>query len=522
MKVGKCMNMLERAVLSILRQKGKTFILLGSIIVIGVSFVTSIFIKSVIIQTNEQLYKEMNPMVVLLRGDKSVTIDTIEELSKSQDVDYMEYQLTESITNPSVKTYKAGLKKKIENKRVEETSDKGTTYHYIPDQSDMPDGMNYLHGTNIKDILPIKQGIAKLVDGRTFTQEEMDKGANVVVITKTFADLNGYKVGQKLSGKRVEQNFSELTESNQGNLPPLFSINTSYEIVGIIDLKEGGESISKYLQEKATEEEKAAQLELMKAGVQNEAYIPNKAIYNLKVEVDNQLKKLNLSKEQMQSHINLSDSLYMAPFFMLKDPNNIKHFIEDAQNKLPEGTNFISDYKEVNRAIEKTKTFTFIADILFIVSLTMTVLVLMLLLMLFIRDRKSEIGLLSALGEKKKKIAIQIVIETFIISLIGISVAVGIGGVVSQHFSKEITKSQITSLKEDDKKDQNSEPKLGDVAPIKIEKELDSYYLVNNTKYNVQGQDILFIYVISILSIGVASVVPVIYILRLKPKKILL
>lgn len=516
------MSMLTRALLSILRQKGKTFILLGSIIVIGVSFVTSVFIKSVITQTNEQLYKEMNPMVVLMRGNQPIPIETVEELAKSQDVDYMEYQLTESTSIPNMKTYKAGLKKNVDNKRTETVSETGTTYSYIPDQSDMPDGTSYLRGTNIKELLPVKQGIAKLSDGRTFTKEEMDTGANVVVITKVLADLNGYKVGQKLSGKRVQPNYAELTEANQNSLPPLFSIDTTYEIVGIIDLKDGGEKEANYVQKNATEEERAAQLELVKAGVQNEAYVPNKALYNLKVEVDNQLKKLNLPKEQMQSQQTLADSLYMSPFFMLKNPKDIQHFIEDAQKKLPEGTTFISDYKEVKRAIEKTQLFTFIADIIFIVSVVMTVLVLTLLLMLFMRDRKSEIGLLSALGEKKKKIAIQIIIETFVISLIGISVAVGIGGVVSQQFSKEIAKTQVASLKEEDEKDQNFEPKLGDLAPIKIEKELDSNYLVNNAKYSVQGQDILFIYVISILSVGVASVVPVIYILRLKPKKILL
>lgn len=516
------MNIVNRALLSILRQKGKSLILLGSIIVVGVSFVTSVFIKSVITQTNAQLYREMNPMVVLNRGEKPITIESIEEIAKSQYVDYMEYQLSESVTIPNMKTYKAGLKAKVENKTSEETSGNGTTYHYIPDQTDMPDNISYLRGTNIAKLLPIKQGSAELSDGRTFTEDEIKNGSNVTVITKTLADLNGYKVGQKISGQRIEQDYSQFTPSNRNSTPILlFSIDTTYEIIGIIDLKEVEPRKSEYLQ-KVTEEERSALIELEKAGMQNVAYVPNKTLYNLKVEVDNQLKKLNLSTEQLQGHPSLADSLYMSPFFMLKEPQNIQRFIEDARNKLPEGTQFISDYKEVNRAIEKTQIFTFIADILFIVSLVITILVLLLLLMLFIRDRKSEIGLLSALGENKKKIAIQIITETLIISLIGISIAVAIGGVVSQHFSKEITKSQIASLKEEDEKNQSYNPKLGDLAPIKIEKELDSNYIVNNIKYNIQGQDILFIYVVSILSVGIASVIPVIYILRLKPKKILL
>lgn len=498
------MSMLKRVLLSVFRQKGKTVLLLFTIIVIGTSFVSSVIIKSVLSQTNNQMYKEMNPVVVTYGNQKPMTIDTAKEIAKSQYVDYLEYNLSGSVEIQGLKSYVGGIKGK--------------------DLKMVPNGSMGFIGTNLKDIMRVKKGTDKLVEGRMFTQEEIDQGTPVAIIPKKLAELNHYTVGQKISSKIVERDkesgFKNATPDEDGMIssdkfPELFSFDTQFEIVGIVDVNEN--TVSTFETPNMPEEERKKMLELQKVYIQNQAIVPNNMVSKLFEEIKQQYIKRGLEKKMMNYG-------GITPMFVLKDAATIPQFIDEVKGKADEGTQFLSDIKEIDRAVSKTKTFATIADILFFTSIVITILVLGSLLTLFVRDRKSEIGLLSALGETKRKIGFQILIEAMLVSLLGLSIALGIGIGISQQLSKEISKTQVSTLThERENQNGNYEPTLKDFTSQSVDmKKIDENFIINNTKSSIQVSDVALIYVIGIMSVGVASILPTVYILRLKPKKILL
>lgn len=65
-----------------------------------------------------------------------------------------------------------------------------------------------------------------------------------------------------------------------------------------------------------------------------------------------------------------------------------------------------------------------------------------------IRERKYEVGVLTAIGMKKKNVALQFLTEAFLVALIGVIVGTGIGGALSKPVANTLLADQISSIQE--------------------------------------------------------------------------
>jgi putative ABC transport system permease protein len=65
-----------------------------------------------------------------------------------------------------------------------------------------------------------------------------------------------------------------------------------------------------------------------------------------------------------------------------------------------------------------------------------------------IRERKYEIGVLTAIGMKKGKVAVQFVCELFVVTFIAIFIGTGVGAVISVPVANTLLASQIASQQE--------------------------------------------------------------------------
>lgn len=83
------------------------------------------------------------------------------------------------------------------------------------------------------------------------------------------------------------------------------------------------------------------------------------------------------------------------------------------------------------------------ATTMLIVVLAVGAVVLMVLTIFNIRERKYEIGVLTAIGVKKAKVATQFIIELFTVTLIGIALGLGIGAASSVPVSNALLSSQV-------------------------------------------------------------------------------
>lgn len=80
---------------------------------------------------------------------------------------------------------------------------------------------------------------------------------------------------------------------------------------------------------------------------------------------------------------------------------------------------------------------------LLIVVLSVGAVVLVVITLLNVRERKYEIGVLTAIGVNKVKVAAQFSLELLIVTMIGLSVGSGVGAAVSVPVSNQLLASQV-------------------------------------------------------------------------------
>ena len=139
-----------------------------------------------------------------------------------------------------------------------------------------------------------------------------------------------------------------------------------------------------------------------------------------------------------------------TPTFVLKDKDDVDKFEEELHDKglseyLTVNTN-LGDIESATSSVSNVKTF---AVTFLVITLVIGSIVLFVINMMNIRERKYEIGVLRAIGMKKRHITTQFVTELLIVTLASLGIGTGIGAVVSVPVSNNLLQSEIESSKED-------------------------------------------------------------------------
>ena len=202
----------------------------------------------------------------------------------------------------------------------------------------------------------------------------------------------------------------------------------------------------------------------------------------------------------------------------LNSSEDIQAFIKSVEDD----PNINSKYLRFSSDIDKYETMTNsiqkIADVARGLSIVVSILaigILGLLMVLSLRDRKYEVGVLLSLGENKIALVVQMLFETFIISIIAFVIAISVSSVTTTVLSDILmnqSKTENTAAQEqsasailfgEDERDE-AEP----IEEIKI----DSF-----DKGSLLKSGIINFFVIII-----STLLPVIWLLRKNPKKIML
>ena len=130
--------------------------------------------------------------------------------------------------------------------------------------------------------------------------------------------------------------------------------------------------------------------------------------------------------------------------------SNVENF-ESFQSEVK--TKGLADYYTVNSQdltqfenslipLDNLSSFAFV---LLLIVLGVGGIVLIVLNMINIRERKYEVGVLTAIGMKKSKVALQFISELFTVTFIAVLVGTGIGALVSNPIANKMLSSQIAS-----------------------------------------------------------------------------
>jgi putative ABC transport system permease protein len=108
-------------------------------------------------------------------------------------------------------------------------------------------------------------------------------------------------------------------------------------------------------------------------------------------------------------------------------------------------SNDLNSYENSLLPLTNLKKF---ATVLLLLVLGIGGVILTLFSIFIIRERKYEVGVLTAIGMKKKKVATQFLAEAFLVAIIGVMVGTGLGAALSQPVADNLLADQISSIQE--------------------------------------------------------------------------
>jgi len=201
--------------------------------------------------------------------------------------------------------------------------------------------------------------------------------------------------------------------------------------------------------------------------------------------------------------------------YTLKSPELLPAFESEARTAgLSYDYRVTIDEEAYNRIISPAQRMARISLTFMTVVLILGGLILALLSALSIRERKYEVGVLRAMGMKKQKVALGLIIESLAITVICLIIGLGIGAAIAQPVSDMLLKDQVSAA------ESSAAPGTG------------MYYAGTQGDLNAQpltaldvdlnSQTVLMIVLVSLVLVLISSLSGIRFITKYEPIKILM
>ncbi len=177
----------------------------------------------------------------------------------------------------------------------------------------------------------------------------------------------------------------------------------------------------------------------------NNIYMNATALQNI---LNNSAKVDNVSDEDETTSAVLTAETNFT--YILASAQNYYAFEEAAVAKgLPENYTITSaDIASYEESVSPLETLSTMTGWFFVIVLAIGGIILVVLNIFNLRERKYEVGVLTAIGMKKSKVAMQFVCELFIITFTAIIIGTGIGASVSVPVTNSLLQSQIEEVQQ--------------------------------------------------------------------------
>lgn len=464
------MNFIKRAYLSLTRRLDKSLLLFLIVFILSNVMAGSIAISQASINVEKQMKLQLGANASLeLDYDKiqnwteeqwnsmeSISPEMVEAIGSLDQVKYFDY---------NVETWLMG---------------KGLQY-YDPNMMESYENPYFgLRGINFAEVLDIANGDAELIEGRVFSQSEVDGGEPYALVSDQFAQLNNLHLGDLIVFTNTYYNQAGETLEQDVFL----------EIIGIFSPK--------------IEQENSQQKDMwIDYSAFNRVYVPNDVVIE---QIDWQS---DMYYAEYPDEINRQSWIYITPVFVLKEAEMIDSFKVDALAFVPEYYKVRADSDAYDSVAGPIEFIGSLSEIILYVSIFATILILALVTILFLRDRKHELGIYLSLGEAKWKVITQIVIEVFVIAFVAISISLVTGTMIAKATSSQMINLGIGNTDTPE----YFYPNYGDITQEDV---INAYQVNFNLEY------VLVMYGVSLSTVLLSTIGPMLYILRLKPKKILM
>jgi len=509
------MNNWQRAKISIFRQPVKTVILLVLVFVLGSLMAGAIAVTSAIESVELAARRRMPPIVRIARSPDRFDCETDPDTGAENCTDLSGEYTTEMIMEIASLDYVAHHYRSLFNWNFTNDIDWETVN--VPNQS-FGIGISF-RGTSDFEPLEMQYGVIDLVAGHNFADHDIvSENIFPVLISSNLANVNGWILGEVITLDHpilpisfIERFFEDSTLIDWNN----FKIDLNFQIVGLFDIPTNRTNL--------TDQGEANRVRLLS----NYIFIPNDALLMADNQIIERAETLNEYYEEFDEI--LGPWLWMASAhlmdnnrFVLHDPLYLEMFRENALNILPdfwEVDDLSNTFAVFGSALTNMQE---ISTVMMVATSVAMVLILGLLILLFLYDRRHEIGVYLALGERRVKIISQIVIEVLAVALIGISCAVFAQRIFSERISQELIRNEFANQVASEGIVVGRVLNIDELFVLGFGTELTVDDALEIFGVSLSTTDVLMFYAIGMGVTLVSTMVPVLIITKMEPKKVLL
>lgn len=514
------MNLFKRAITSIIRKPVKSIILLFLIVILGSVTAGAITVRGAIHNTDANLRRNMRPLTSIVM-DWEAWDEHVEDFH-IMDTSFptRPFLTSEDIHSIGHLEYVYFYDYFIQWGTIESRDlirDYTSEYNHWNHPGGFPTTQFMLMGTAHTELIQAELEAIRIIQGRQFELNEHNSssGSIAAIVSEEFASVNNLSLSSvfTLGHWFIEPDDWGNTHAWESfhfdGDDILVHLEFEFEIVGIFEL---GDRI-----DEDDYDEIWRRWELLWT-----IYIPNWAAED----ISRQWQETNISILESFNHewlvfhrrVNLTPPSIMS-LFILESPLDMADFIDAATPYLPEFYQFEDMSATFDAIANSMVTLRSIADWVLWISILATVLILSLLIILFLRDRRYEMGVYLALGERKGKIISQILMEVLAISIVAISVSIFIGSAISGVVSHNMLMTELM-LEEEEEWEFGSRSIFHNLGIPENNLSIDE--MMEQLDTSLTLQTISLFYIVGLGAVSFSTIIPVIYIVKLNPKENLL
>jgi len=500
------MNVLNRALISLKRQWVKSVILLITVFILGFLLTVTTIVRNAILQTEHNLWSNM-PRIAAINLDFEVSQEITREALETGDESLLDVSgvspeiIREIGLLPYVESFNYTFRHLLWNSELQSYEDSFNVW-------DEP-AFWEVQGAYNHNLLDLDEGVIQIVAGRTFEEADMEGIGQTVLISQELAEVNNLTIGSTITlESRLYDDVEDVYENQDWlNIDRIVEMKTfELEIIGLFEVMveiPEEDQFEEIIIDGTTITVETLEVVLLRQ-LQNQMYLP--------------ISVIDASPSFDFERVSQLEAFGVEAQFLLYDPLDMPDFIYEA-NLLLSGWWRMADLSgNFRRITASMETMQWIADMVFWGGTSASIVILGLCMMLFLYDRKQEIGIYLALGEKRKVIIIQVLSEVLLIAAISLSLSILLGNIATSNLTHRLLEQDIVRQIESG---ENQFWGINNLARHNSG-EMGVEEMMANFEITLEGMAIVFVLTVGLITVLFSTLVSLSFVVKLSPKKILM
>lgn len=497
------MTKFRRSIISVYRHPLKSGIFLVLVFVLSLLMVGAIIVHSAISNAEQSLRSRM-PALTMVEYDWD--LDVAEQFFQ----DTGEWPTEDSLTRDILYEIGSFPQVRIFDYSINISISGVFAYELVPwEDGDWIDYFRYtegfgtavtISGVGRTSFLEARSDFMELVDGRNFLESELGEVSEVhpVLLSFDFAQANNLTIGSTFEVKAVDLEYLNqlIIEGDTFRVDDdsMFKSMFPFQVIGIFE----------------------PEFHHIRADQDEWIFFMERSATNHRMYVPGYVAELMLDRVIGSSQVAMYGDQIFRNMFLLDDSLLFDEFSQMVEG-LPgnwRAIDFSQGFDDISVAMTNLQE---VADIILILGVGATLLIVSLTVLLFLKDRKYEIGVYLALGEKKRRIISQIVTEVFSLTFVAMTLALFVGRIVAHEMSHDMLRHELENSTSADMPVQaHLLEHLGYRFELSHEEMLEMYVIELNEEV------VVLYYVLGMSVILISAGLPIVKTVNMNPKKVLL